>query len=68
MKSWEMEVVHIDLHGRPTVTAGSDHYFRTCCLYVRPSVRPHFQNLAKQNEVQDSDRYWRDCGSGLMDH
>ena len=25
--------------GRPTVTAGSDHYFHTCCLSVRPSVK-----------------------------
>ena len=29
----------IDPLGRPKVTAGSDHYFRTCCLYVRP----HFE-------------------------
>ena len=41
-------VQDIDPRGRPTVTAGSDHYFRTCCLYIRPSV-PTFQNLAKQN-------------------
>ena len=41
----------IDPRGRPTVTAVSDHYFRTCCLYVRPSVRT-FQNLAKQNKFQ----------------
>ena len=27
----------IDPRGRPTVTAGSDLYFRTCCLSVRPS-------------------------------
>ena len=32
--------------GRPTVTAGSDHCFRTCC----PSVRPHFSNLEKQTK------------------
>ena len=31
--------------GQPTDTASSDHYFRTCC----PSVRPHFSDLAKQN-------------------
>ena len=34
----------IDPLGQPTVTAGSDHCFCTCC----PSVRPHFSNLAKQ--------------------
>ena len=43
----------IDPRGRPTVTAGIDHYFRTCCLSVRTSV-PIFQYLAKQNKVQAS--------------
>ena len=28
---------YIDPRSRPTVTAGSDHYFCTCCLSVRPS-------------------------------
>ena len=27
---------NIDPRGRPTVTTGSDHYFRKRCLYVRP--------------------------------
>ena len=40
-----------DPRGRLTVKAGNDHYFRTCCLSVDPSV-PTFQNLAKQNKVQ----------------
>ena len=30
-----------DPRGQPTVTAGSDHYFRTCYLSVRPSVLPY---------------------------
>ena len=38
----------IDPRGRPSVTAGSDHCFCTC----RPSVCPHFSNLAKQNKVK----------------
>ena len=42
--------VYIDPRGRPTVTAGSDHYFRTCCLSVRPS--PLFKNHAKQNNFE----------------
>ena len=49
-----MCILEIDLQGRPTVTAGSDHYFhyRTCvCTSVRPSVQL-FQNLAKQNNIQ----------------
>ena len=37
--------IKIDPLGRPTIPAGSDHYFCTCCQ----SVRPHFSNLAKQN-------------------
>ena len=37
----------IDPRGRPTVTARSDHYIRTCCPYV-----PAFQNLSKQNNFQ----------------
>ena len=36
---------HIDPRGRPTVTAGSDHYFHTCCLSIR---RSKSQNLAIQ--------------------
>ena len=37
--------------GRPTITAGSDHCFHTCCPSVRTSV-PNFQNLAKPNKFQ----------------
>ena len=33
-----MEKINIDPRGRPTVTDGSDHCFRTFC----PSVRPQF--------------------------
>ena len=45
---------NFDPRGRPTVPAGSDHYFRTCCPYIRHYVAyvPTFQNLAKQNKVQ----------------
>ena len=41
----------IDPWGPPTVTAGSDHYFRRCRLSVRPSVST-FHNIAKQNNFQ----------------
>ena len=41
----------IDPLGRPTVPAGSDHCFHTCCPSVRTSV-PTFQNLAKQKKYQ----------------
>ena len=35
---------YIDPRGQLTVTAGSDHYFLTCCLSVRTSF-PTFQNI-----------------------
>ena len=44
-----LNVNRIDPLGRPTITANSDHYFRTRCLSFRPSV---FQNHAKQNNFQ----------------
>ena len=51
----------IDPCGQPT--ASSDNFFRTCC----PSVRPHFSKLAKHNEGNKV-RYWRDYGSGRVNH
>ena len=35
-----------DPRGQPTVTAGSDHCFHTCC----PSVRPHFSQSSKTKQ------------------
>ena len=47
-KSNEKEGIMIfDPLGRPTVRAGSDHYFRTC--FRRKSVIT-FQSIAKQNK------------------
>ena len=37
--------------GRPTITAGSDHYIHTWCLYVRPYVRSHFSISSKTNQL-----------------
>ena len=56
----------IDPKGRPTVTSGSDHHFHTCCL----SVRHHFSKFHKTKQLssENSDCYWRDCGSGRVDH
>ena len=54
----------VDPLGQPTVTAGKDHCFRTCCPYVHP----HFSNLAKQTITENNVRYWRDHGSGRVDH
>ena len=41
-------------------------------LSVHPSFRPSFQ-LSHKNKTnfkssENSDRYWRDCGSGRVDH
>ena len=49
---------------------GSDHYFRKFCLYVRlPSVNTFSKSRStKQNSSENSDRCWRDCGSGRVDH
>ena len=65
----------LDPLGQPKVTAGRDHYFRTCCPSVRPYVRtslPTFQNLAKQKQSENNVRYWRhygsDFGSDRVDH
>ena len=57
----------IDPRGRPTVTAGSDHCFHTCCPSVCPYVRPHFSNLAIQNK-ENNDHNLQDSGSGRVDH
>ena len=54
----------IDPLGRPTITAGSDHCFHTCCQYVRP----HFSKSSKTNSSENNVHYWRDCGSGHVDH
>ena len=48
-------------------------FARVVCLSVRPSFRPSvttFQNLSKQKKSSSkhSDPYWRDCGSGRVDH
>ena len=59
IKSWHENIMLFDPRGRPTVTAGSDHYFRTWCPSNPQSVRlslrmsvPIFQNVAKQNNFQ----------------
>ena len=56
--------------GRPTITAGSDRCFHTCCPSVRTNVRPHFSKSSKTKQIsgENSDRSWGDCGSGRVDH
>ena len=58
----------IDPLGRPTVTAGSYHYFLTCFLYVHPSKNFSKSHKTKQLSSEISDRYWRDWGSSRVDH
>ena len=45
-KLWCRNLLHYvpynDPRGRLTVNAGSDHYFQTWCLYVRPDVLTSF--------------------------
>ena len=49
--------------GQPTVTGCRDNCFRTCC----PS---HFSKSSKTKPISSENNvhYWRDCGSGLVDH
>ena len=58
---------NIDPLGQPKVTAGRDHCFRTYFQSVCPSVRPHFSNL-ENKPTENNVRYWRDYGSGRVDH
>ena len=54
--------------GQPVVTAGSDHCFCTMSS-VRVCVRP--SPLFKTNQISSDNNvnsYWRDCGSGRVDH
>ena len=54
-----------DPRGRPTVTAGSDHYFRTYCL----SVRPHFSKYRKtKSSSENSDHYFKGVWARRVDH
>ena len=49
-----------DPRGRPPVTGSRYHYLRTCCLSVRPSVRPYVRQKSgntKQSSSENSDRY-----------
>ena len=52
-----------DLQSQPVVITISARVF---C----PSVRPLFSKSRKikQHSSENSDRYWRDCGSGRVDH
>ena len=56
LKKWNTHF-SIDPRGRPTVTAGSDHY-------IRPYVRPHFSKSCKTKQIssENSDRYRRAVG------
>ena len=54
-----------DPRGPPTVTAGSYHYFRACCLYVRPRFS---ESRKKQSSNEKNNRYWRESESGQVDH
>ena len=37
-------------------------------LVVRPFVRPHVSKSARTKQIESNVRYWRDCGSGQVDH
>ena len=53
----------VDPLGQPSVMADRDHCFRT----YRPSVSI-FSKSSKIQQSENNDHYWRDCGSGRVDH
>ena len=53
---------YLDPLGRPTVTAGRDNCFRTCCPSVRPGSPLFKSRKTKQQKT------WRNCRSGRVDH
>ena len=55
----------VDPLGQPKITAGRVHCFRTYCPSVRPS--PLFKSR-KTEQHNYNVRYWRDYGSGWVDH
>ena len=57
----------VDPLGRPTVSAGSDLYFHTCCPSLHPFCYLKYLKT-KQISSENSYRYWLDCGSGRGDH
>ena len=57
MRGEKINSLTFDPRSRPTVTAGSHHYFRT-------SVRPPPLFKVTHNET----KFNRDCGSGRVDH
>ena len=59
----------IDPLGSLTVTAGRDNCFCTCRPSVPLSVRlSHFSKSSKTKQSENYVRYWRDFGSGWVDH
>ena len=51
---YQIEFRSVDLRGRPTVTADSDHYFRTCCPYVPPHFSKSRKTKLSSSEKSDS--------------
>ena len=70
---WTKALTTFSAHKTTDWSTRPTHYFFTCCPSVRPSVHtsvPTFQNLAKTKPSSrlNSDRYWRNWGSGRVDH
>ena len=62
-----MLLIHeADPQSRPVVIIVFAHVVHS---YVCPSIRPPVPTFqTKQISSESNDRYWRDCGSGRVDH
>ena len=68
MKTNHVQLI-FDPLGEPKVTAGRDQCFRTCASVrtYAAYVRPTFQ-IYKNKTTENNVCYWRDYGSGRVDH
>ena len=60
--------IHYTILADPRVDSLSRPVVITIFASVNCLSIPTFQNLAKQSSSKNSDRYWRECGSGRVDH
>ena len=52
----------VDPLGRPTIPAGSDHYFQSCFRHLSKYRR------TKRKSRENNDHYWWSCSSSQEDH
>ena len=63
IRTHSLHMMSFDPLGQPTVTAGGDHCFRTCCL----SVHPYFSKSSKTNKFQTKTMFTTNKTVGLAE-